>query len=76
MIESPLLQQFEAEITAKTTAKAKHEDIVEVLQARFGDLPSDLSGQVKLIQDLDRLQELLRLAARCPDLAAFEAAVS
>jgi hypothetical protein len=69
MIESPLLQ----ELKDRWTAEAKAEDIVQVLQYRFGPLPADLQDAVRATRDTGRLESLLEGAARCPDLETFRA---
>lgn len=68
MIESPVIQEL--------LAKTKQDVIVEVLEARFGTLPSDLTASLRAIQDGQRLGELARLAGICPDLQAFSARIS
>jgi hypothetical protein len=67
MIESPVLQ----ELIAETTAKSRHEDLVDFLEARFGPLPGDLRSAITAVTEERRLRELIRLAALCPDLRAF-----
>jgi hypothetical protein len=69
MIESPLIQ----EIVAEAQAKAKHESILTFLRARFGRVPRKLAAALRRIQDQRQLTELVALAARCPDLEAFQA---
>ncbi len=68
MIESPLIQEI--------VARTKHETIVQFLDGRFGAVPADVAVQLKGILDEERLEDLTRYAARCPDLEAFRARLS
>jgi hypothetical protein len=68
MIESPLIQEI--------VARSKHEAIVLFLEARFGAVPADVTVHLTGILDEQRLQDLTRYAARCPDLEAFRARLS
>jgi hypothetical protein len=68
MIESPLL----AEIVEEAKVKAKQQDIVEVLKARFGTIPEEIMVSLRDVQDLEKLNNLIRLAARSADLGDFE----
>src|SRR5262249_37545649 len=63
MIESPVLKQIIAE--------SKQDDIAQVLEARFGTAPSDVTARLRKIRSEKRLGELIRYAAQCPDLEAF-----
>jgi hypothetical protein len=72
MIESPLLDEIRAESRAEGMAKGKTEALVSVLSERFGSLPAALEQRVRLLQDEAHLDRLIRLAARCRDLAAFD----
>jgi len=69
MIESPLLQELEAEWKAEATAKA----IVRVLEDRFGRISPVLREAIQSIRDESRLDRLLTSAVRCGDLSGFEA---
>jgi hypothetical protein len=63
MIESPLIKEL--------LAQRSHRDILVILDDRFGTIPEEVKAQLKAIQDDDRLHQLVRLAARCPDLDSF-----
>lgn len=65
MIESPLIQELLAQKT--------HQDIVDVLESRFGAVPPELTLALRTTMDETRLRELNRFAAVCPDLVAFQA---
>lgn len=68
MIESPLIQEL--------LAQTRHEDILQNLDARFGSVPPELATEIRAIFDDQRLRDLHRFAALCPDLAAFRARLS
>jgi hypothetical protein len=75
MIESPLIQELVTEqvrevVTGRVCARARR-DILTCLEARFGDVPRDLAQAIEAVADDDRLTELVRQAAACPDLQAF-----
>ena len=63
MIESPLLDELRVEWKA--------DDVARFLRARFGPLPDELESSVRSIQDEERLNALIEIAARCADLEAF-----
>ena len=66
-IESPLYD----EVGEIFRHRARQDDILFVLESRFGPLPSDLREGVKTVTGDDRLDHLLRMSVVCPDLAAF-----
>jgi hypothetical protein len=67
MIESPILNS----LIAEKAAEAVHAAILAILADRFGPVPGDVEERLKAISDQDRLRELNKAAARCPDLEAF-----
>jgi hypothetical protein len=69
MVESPLIR----EIVEDAESRTKAEDILRVLQYRFGPLPADVQDAVRATRDASRLEALLEGATRCPDLEAFRA---
>ncbi len=79
MIESPLIQEVLQEILAEKTAeKAReraHRDILTFLETRFGLVPPDLAAELQSVTEDDRLTDLVRKAASCPDLESFRDAV-
>lgn len=52
------------------------ECIATCVGARFGTVPEDVRAKLVTITELPKLKALVRLAATCPDLATFVAAVS
>ena len=48
------------------------EDIIEVLEVRFSELPSALVEKINQIEDIDLLKTLLREAITIDSLAAFQ----
>jgi predicted transposase YdaD len=63
MIESPVLQ--------RVLAENSHKMILAALETRFGTVPADISTAVRAILDGERLEQLIRVAAGCPNLDAF-----
>jgi hypothetical protein len=77
MIESPLIDELladpefvEAYVAKKTRANAQR-NILMFLETRFGAIPPDLAERIQSVADEDRLTDLVRKAASCPDLDAF-----
>jgi len=56
---------------APRLAEHAHKMILDILEDRFGPVPAEVVTTLRAITDDDRLRVLNRLAARCPDLAAF-----
>jgi predicted transposase YdaD len=71
MIESPLIKELVAEARQEAHQEARQEDILAVLQARFGELPAELARRVRAVRSRRTLDALVRHAARCPDLDVF-----
>lgn len=67
MLELPILKEAAIERQKK--------DILAFLEARFGAVSDELAAQVRTIDDEDRLDELIRHAARARTLKAFERAL-
>ena len=63
------------EATRETACKTAHQDIVTVLEARFGDVPRDLAEEIELVVDGKQLKSLVRTAVACADLDAFRNAI-
>jgi len=77
VIDSPVLQELFAEMSVKVEQKAikkaNKKVIVEVLEARFGSVPSELRSRIDAVEEEPALHGLLRQAALCLDLPAFQA---
>lgn len=52
------------------------EDVLEVLDERFGIVPSDIVQQVRTISLREHLKQLLRQAIRCSDIESFKEMLS
>lgn len=63
MLEFPAIQ----EIVYETL----HKSILAVVNARLGPVPADLEAELKAVTDIDKLDELVKVVAVCPDLASF-----
>ena len=68
MIESPVLKEFLNE----QICAARRDDIVRILKERFSDVAEELVVEMEPIEDMQRLDELVKIAVRCPDLATFQ----
>ncbi len=68
MIESPVLQRLLQETRQK--------DILRCLVARFRIAAPDIEAELKSINDDERLNELIDLAATCSDLDSFRKQLS
>ncbi len=64
MIESPLIQELQAEAIQRT--------ILSILADRFGNVSGSLPSSLAQIRDENTLHELAKTAGRCEDLSAFE----
>jgi hypothetical protein len=71
MIDSPVLN----ELIAEKNAEVRQRDVLEVLEARCGPVPLDVVQQIKQITNADQLLQLIKQAARCPDLETFRQAL-
>lgn len=58
------------EIVEEAQREARLQDILNILEDRFGPEAKDLEALLKAVA-FDRLQELLKLAVRSRSLAAF-----
>jgi len=76
MIESPLLKEIVDETRAEAVAETKAEAILAVLRARLGPVPTELADAVRRMQNSATLDPLLDVAACCPDLDSFRAALN
>jgi hypothetical protein len=65
--ENPFLARIERQ-GARTTAQ---NDIIDVLEARFGEVPEDIQSRVRSIPEQDRLRRLLRRAAQSDSISTF-----
>jgi hypothetical protein len=70
-LDSYALRELRAELKQRYAGEAFREAIAQTLADRFGPVPADAVSRLDAATDLDRLKHLTRLAAACPDLAAF-----
>jgi hypothetical protein len=66
MIESPVLQELKAEWMRETTCK----DVGRIVAARFGADAKSVENELKHVDEA-MLENLVELAATCPDLDSF-----
>jgi hypothetical protein len=67
MIESPVIQEI--------VADRQREDILKVLETRFGTPARTLEPEVSTVE-FDKLDEILKLAVTCRSLASFRKKLS
>jgi hypothetical protein len=67
MKESKIIEEFQDEARVET----RRQDILEVLEVKFGAAARELARALADIPDPGRLTRLLRLASRCSDLDQF-----
>ena len=72
MIESPLLQELKEEWTREGEIRA----LMTFLTGRFGAKAESLETELKSIDDEARLRALVKHAAKCRNLAAFQKMLS
>jgi hypothetical protein len=68
LTESPLIQDLMAE------RGQRH--ILAALRPRFPVVPADIAQALHAVRDEDQIEKLIELAAACPDLDAFRAAIA
>jgi hypothetical protein len=71
MINSPILN----ELIDEKVAEGRQRDVFEVLEARFGPVPPDVVQRVKEVTNAGQLSQLIKQAARCPDMETFRQAL-
>ena len=84
MLESPLIDELVmekygellTEKTRETACETAHQYLVTVLEARFGDVPRDLTEEIESVVDGKQLKCLVRTTVACPDLDAFRGALA
>jgi hypothetical protein len=69
-IESPLYQEVVEEAKREGETKAWRQNVMDVLEARFGPPARELEVEVAAVE-FDRLRELHLFAVKCRNLAAF-----
>jgi hypothetical protein len=65
---SPLYQHWMEEKARETKQAA----IVSVLEARFEAVPEALGASIRTVADLNKLEQGIKLAARCSSLSQFQ----
>jgi flagellar biosynthesis/type III secretory pathway protein FliH len=66
------LAEGQAKGLAEGQAKALRQATIEILDARFGEIPYELREEIQAKEIAAELQRLLRLAALAADLQAFQ----
>jgi hypothetical protein len=76
MIESPVFNRLLAQWKQMGAQQARQSDVLDILQVRFDSVPDDLTEKVRTIVDEQRLSDLLKIAAVCPDLEEFRVRIA
>ncbi len=71
MLESPLIEEVFHDALAEKARKTAHQDILTILETRFGSVPQEVVAGIRSVADGDRLTDLVRKAASCPDMESF-----
>lgn len=66
---------MESPFIIELLAQTRQDNIIQVLEARFGGVPPEVVLQLRAIQDERKLKELNRLTGVCPNLEAFRKAL-
>jgi hypothetical protein len=56
----------------KGVIETAQEDVLEILEERFGIVPNDMMNQINSISIRKNLKQLLKQAIRCPDIEGFK----
>ena len=73
IVESPLLKEILEDVRQEGRQEGRQDSILDLLEARFGQVPVEVARRVRDIHDSARLQQLLKTAKDCPDLVTFQA---
>ncbi len=65
-----------AEGRAEGRVEGRAQSVIDVLTARFGQLPETLNESVKRITDVAALESLIKIAATCAAIGEFEQALA
>ncbi|HLO86038.1 MAG TPA: hypothetical protein VK203_13670 [Nostocaceae cyanobacterium] len=68
----PFLTSFERDGIMQGSLQATRENIIEVLETRFGNLPEQLKNQINVLNDLQMLKSLHKQAITIASLEDFE----
>ena len=66
-----LAQQFRQEGQQEGSLRSRQQDVLEILNIRFGRVPVGLSEALEAVHDDARLKQMLRTAVQCADLEGF-----
>lgn len=66
------IEQGREEGRQQGTLQARREDVLEILQVRFAEVPAEVVDCVNQIEDIDLLKQLFRQAIAIPSVAQFQ----
>ena len=67
----PLVTNIERRATEKTRKETQKENIIKLVQVRFGDIPQSLLENINQIDDISLLEQLLLSTIRVSSLEEF-----
>jgi len=71
VIESPILDEVKEILSRRYVADGVRKSLFGFLETRFGPLSAENRATLTAITNPDQLDQLVQVAARCPDLASF-----
>ena len=71
-----LLAERERKTAEETRRETVREGLFRVLRKRCGSVPEELAGQLRALQEQQKLDALFDLALECPDLQAIQKALT
>lgn len=77
--ESRALAKIETELSTRVRqelVRTRQACLLSFLEARFQSVPDAVRAQIDSVDDVAKLDSLVRLAATCPDVDAFAAGLS
>ena len=72
MLEIPLFQELSEEFLAKGITLGVRQSLITLLKARFDDFTPQLEREIEAVPSHERLEDLIRVASTCRNLAEFE----
>ena len=74
--EKVFLTSFERRGMAQGVVEGRAQSLIDVLTARFGQLPETLKESITRITDVAALESLIKIAATCAAMGEFEQALA
>jgi hypothetical protein len=71
MIESKVVKEWQDQARQESRHETRVEDLIDILQEKFGELPPEIPSHLLKIDDTNVLRQLLRKAVNASDLHEF-----